>query len=383
MHTIGRKIYQKMLNSLEAGQISVLYGPRRTGKTTILEMIKGHYENQLKLKVVMMDGEDVDVQKVFSSKSVAVLENALKNIDLLILDEAQKIEDVGISLKLIADHFKFLKVIASGSASFDLSQKLGEPLTGRKKTFILFPLSFAELLEDQSSINPWRITERQLIYGSYPKTATLNDGEVLQYLKELSTDYLFKDILEMENIKNSNKLRDLLVLLAFQIGYEVSLSELGNKLDLHKDTVAKYLDLLEKTFVIFNVRGFSRNLRNEVSKTSRFYFYDNGIRNTLIQNFNSLDLRSDQGQLWENYLAVERLKIQNYEDMAVNNYFWRTYDKNEIDWVEESGGNLKGFEFKFGKGSVSKATSNLWKESYENASIEVVDRENYVKFLSG
>jgi len=378
---IKRQIFDLLLDSLLPERATILYGPRRTGKTTILEQIKEHYI-KMKKAVKFVDGEDVFIQKTLSSGSLNVLTNFLKNIDLLIIDEAQKIENIGSNIKLMVDHFKNLKIIASGSASFELAQKVGEPLTGRKRTFHLYPFSLRELIDEMGYENHLSLTFNQMmIYGSYPKTVELNDEEKQIYLKELTEAYLYRDILELEDIKNSKKLHDLLTLLAYQIGNEVSHSELGSQLGLHKDTVARYLDLLEKSFVIFNIRGFSRNLRKEVTKTSRYYFYDNGIRNAIIRNFNPLELRNDSGALWENFLVMERIKKQNYENILSNNYFWRTYDQKEIDWVEEHSGKLFGYEFKYGSGKERKSTKNEWLKTYDNASYQVINQENYLEFI--
>jgi hypothetical protein len=263
-----------------------------------------------------------------------------------------------------------------------LHQKVGEPLTGRKSTLQLFPLSLRELMDYYGYENHDALTFNQMmIYGSYPKTTDLNNEEKALYLRELTESYLFKDILEIENLKNARKLKDLLTLLAYQIGKEVSLSELGNQLDLHKNTIFKYLDLLEKAFVIINIRGFSRNLRKEVTKSSRYYFYDNGIRNALIRNFNPPEIRNDMGELWENFLVIERLKKQNYENNMANNYFWRTYDQKELDWIEEKDGKLAGYEFKLKSDKPNSSTVKEWLKTYENAEFKLINKENYLEFI--
>lgn len=372
----NRLLYQQIVDKLEPNKVIVIYGPRRVGKTTLLKKIADGWKG----KVKFVDGEDANIQKVLSSKTIQALKGVVGGADLLIVDEAQKISDIGISLKLMVDHFPGLRIIASGSASFSLAQKVGEPLTGRKKTLHLYPLSLRELMEQEGSENHETLTENHLmIFGGYPETFALSDDEKREYLGELVESYLFKDILMMENIRSPKKLRDLLVLLAFQIGHEVSLSELGNQLDLHKDTVFRYLDLLEKSFVIMNVRGFSRNLRKEVTKSSRYYFYDNGIRNALINNFNVLSLRSDVGALWENFIVMERVKKQHYESLLANNYFWRTYDQQEIDWVEEREGKLYGYEITWG--AKEKKTPKSWLSTYPNAQYQTVKRTNYLDFI--
>ncbi len=374
---IKRALYSQLIQNLSAKKVLVLYGPRRVGKTTLLNELVHSTTRSFKL----VEGEDRGVQEILSSGRLQTLKEFLGQTELLLVDEAQKIPEIGTNLKLLVDHFPNLQIVASGSASFSLAQKIGEPLTGRKKTFLLFPLSLKELLQTYGTENQETFVQNNLmIYGGYPETFGFNNDEKRVYLKELIQSTLFRDILEMENIRNPKKLQDLLILLAFQIGKEVSLHELGNQLDLRKETVFRYLDLLEKSFVIVNIRGFSRNLRKEVTKNSRYYFYDNGIRNALINNFNPLSLRDDVGALWENFIVMERLKKQSYEAMNVNNYFWRTYDQQEIDWIEERDGKLFGYEIKWGSQKKPKIPS-AWHTAYPNASYECISCENFLTFI--
>jgi hypothetical protein len=375
---IKRLIYAQIKQKIQPGKVLVLYGPRRVGKTYLLKTLEK--ELGKKEKILFLNGEKRITQKELSSGNPEQISQYIGKVDLLIIDEAQKIPEVGTNLKLIVDSFPELKIIASGSASFDLAQKVGEPLTGRKKTINLFPVSAKEIVDAKGAPFYYDTLEQNIIFGGYPELFSLTDrASKKEYLNELADAYLLKDILELEKVKDAKKIRDLLTLLAFQIGQEVSLVELGNSLDLSKNTVYRYLDLLEKAFVIVNLRGFSRNLRKEVTKSSRYYFYDNGIRNTLINNFNALDLRDDVGMLWENYIVIERIKKQKYSKIFSNNYFWRTYDKKEIDWVEEMNGKLCGYEIKWGNKSV-KAPKE-WLETYDNASFEVVNKENHLKFI--
>ncbi len=375
---LKRTIYNNIKQKVQAGKVVVLYGPRRIGKTYLLESLKKEYEAEE--KILFLNGESRIVQDAIASQVPEQLKQYIGDSTLLIIDEAQKIPYIGLNLKIIVDSMPSLKVIVSGSASFDLAQKIGEPLTGRKKTMALFPISAREIIE-QKDVNYYQsIRDWHLIFGGYPELfsiATQKDQQ--DYMDELVDSYLFRDILELERVKSAKKLRDLLVLLAFQIGHEVSLTELGNSLDLHKDTVYRYLDLLEKAFVIINLRGFSRNLRKEVSKSSRYYFYDNGIRNALIRNFNPLELRDDVGMLWENYLILERMKKQHYAGVHTNNYFWRTYDQKEIDFVEERDGRLYGYEIKWISKKVKKPKE--WELTYSNASYELINKENFLDFI--
>lgn len=296
------------LRSLVASnKVVVIYGPRRVGKTTLLQKF---LENES--QYLLITGEDLFVQRNFSSQSVDQLKNLVGNYSLLVIDEAQFIPHIGANLKLIVDHIPGIRVIATGSSTFELAKQVGEPLTSRKFVIQMFPLSQMELGLVETSIQTQSSLESRLIFGSYPEVVLLeSDDARKRYLHDLVSSYLFKDILAFEGIQKSKKLIDLLILLAFQIGKKVSHSELAAQLSMNKATVEKYLDLLEQVFVIFNIRGFSRNLRKEVTKTSHYYFYDCGIRNALINNFNPLMQRNDVGELWENYLVIERLKNNN------------------------------------------------------------------------
>ncbi len=279
------------------------------------------------------------------------------------------------------DHFPQLAIVASGSASFTLAQQVGEPLTGRKKTIQLYPIAASEIIQTTTVADYLDMLDQRLVYGSYPQLFQMNDETQQQdYLRELVDSYLFRDILTLETIRNPKKIRDLLTMLAFQIGQEVSLSELGKTLELHSNTVYRYLDLLEQSFVVMNVRGFSRNLRKEVTKTSRYYFYDVGIRNALINNFNPLSLRDDVGMLWENYIVMERVKKQQYQRIHSNNYFWRTYDQKEIDWVEERGGKLHGYEIKWKSKAVRPPQD--WLKTYDAATYQLITQENHIEFIA-
>ena len=359
-------------------KVVVVYGPRRVGKTTLLE----HFIQELKEPHHLVSGEDVFVQQILSSQSIDKLKSFVGQKKWLIIDEAQKIPNIGLNLKLIIDHIPDIRVIATGSSSFDLASQVGEPLTGRKWTLRLFPLSQLELKDTENTAQTKARLESRLLYGSYPDIVLCEDDEIRKrYLREIVSSYLYKDILELEGLKHSDKLVRLLQLLAFQIGKEVSFTELGTQLAMSKNTVDRYLDLLEKAFVVYKLTGFSRNLRKEVSKNPRYYFYDTGVRNALIQNFNPLDLRNDVGQIWENYLVMERLKKQEYTGITCSNYFWRTYDRKEVDWIEEREGRLFAYEFKWRLSS--KASSHRdFIQAYPSAHLEPVDSENYLKFVA-
>lgn len=374
-----KRIAQKLLQEkIQAGKAVLLYGPRRVGKTTLLNEFARDYPRKGKIKYV--NAETKIIQESLSVRAIEPLKLFIGDSDILIIDEAQKVPEVGSAIKLIVDSIPSVAVVASGSASLDLSQKVGEPLTGRKKTINLFPISAGEIIAEKGREGYLEGLENFLIHGSYPELFNLESVEKQrEYLRELADSYLFQDILELEDIRNAKKIRDLLTALALQVGKEVSLSELSRILEISKNTVFRYLDLLEKSFVIVNVRGFSRNLRKEINKMSRYYFYDNGIRNALINNFNSLSMRNDVGMLWENYLVMERLKKQAYSGLLSNNYFWRTYDQKEVDWVEEREGRLFGYEFKWGEKKPRPPRD--WLKTYSNASYEVIDKSNFLEFV--
>jgi hypothetical protein len=300
---------------------------------------------------------------------------------LLVVDEAQKVPDIGLNLKLIVDHIRGIRVVATGSSSFDLARSTGEPLTGRKYTLRLFPLAQLEIGQVENRHQTDANLESRLIYGSYPEVVlTQDDRGREQYLKELVSSYLYKDILELDGIRHSTKISRLLQLIAFQIGKEVSYNELGTGLGMSKNTVQRYLDLLQKAFVVQELTGLSRNLRTEVTKNCRYYFLDNGVRNALINNFNPQSLRNDMGELWENYLVMERLKRQEYLGQPANNYFWRTYAKQELDFVEEREGRLFGYEIKWGKPLARPPKA--WHTAYPDAAFQLISRENYLKFIT-
>lgn len=361
---------------LKGGKVSLLYGPRRVGKTELIKKIISNYPG----KVFTGTGDNLEISELFSSQRLSQLEMAFGSYQLIFIDEAQRIPNISYGLKLLIDSFPNMNIIASGSSSFDLLNKTGEPLTGRQIVRTLYPISVMELHDQLGGMDVIQKLESLLIYGSYPEVLTSPGiDEKKEYLTTIRDSYLFKDILELDNIKNPSKLTDLLRLLAYQIGHEVSINELSNNLGISKHSVERLLDLLEKTFIIKKVGGFSRNLRKEITKTSRYYFWDNGIRNALINNFNTLNLRNDTGMLWENFLFMERIKTKSYKRIYANDYFWRTYDRQEIDLIEERDGNLYAYEFKWNKpkAKVPKAFIN----AYPDASFEVINKDNFLEFL--
>ena len=375
---ISRILFDKILSSLRPGKVVVLLGARRVGKTFLIkEIIKRVSEPYL-----FLNGEEFSTRELLERRTVKNYLAVLGDKKLIIIDEAQKIPEIGNILKLMVDGIDDLKIIATGSSAFDLQNKAGEPLTGRKITLNLYPLSEKELFVLEPIVNRKDNLQARLIFGNYPESYNLNSFEdKLIYLNDLITSYLLRDILTFENIKNSSKLINLLRLIAFQIGGEVSLHELAKQLQLSRNTVEKYLDLLTKVFILFKLDGYSGNLRKEVVKSSKWYFYDNGVRNAVIANLNPLNFRNDLGALWENYMISERMKYQSYSGMIVNNYFWRTYDQQEIDLVEEREGNLFAYEMKWNESKVKIPTA--WQKAYPEAQYKVITQENYFDWIGG
>lgn len=372
---IQRILLDQMETALAPGKVLVLYGPRQAGKTTlVMDLLP-----RLKVRHLYVSADEITYRQALGSQDRRVLGDLLGDNELLVIDEAQRVPDIGLNLKILVDNYPQTAILATGSASFDLASKLSEPLTGRKRTLTLYPVSYAELSQTLGAFEARAQLERWLVFGGYPAIVTADSGRE-SMLSELVGSYLYRDLLQLDGVRRSERIVDLLRLLAFQIGHEVSLSELGSGLGLNHETVSRYLDLLEKVFVLFRVGGFSRNLRKEVVKTSRYYFYDNGVRNALIQNLNPLALRNDAGQLWENYLAVERRKANEYAGRLVNSYFWRTYDRKEIDLIEESGGELRGFEFKW-QGQASRSAVAEFTVAYPGAEVVTVTRESLAEFV--
>jgi predicted AAA+ superfamily ATPase len=375
---INRTVFTQLQNALQPAKVLVLYGPRQVGKTTLVKDLIA----TLPLRSKFINADELLYREILASQSSQKLGELLGEAELLVIDEAQRVPDIGLNLKILVDHFPHARIIATGSASFDLANKINEPLTGRKMTFNLYPISYAELQGAFGVVEARGQLERWLIWGGYPAIVTTDLPSYRErLLGELVGSYLYRDILELDGVRRADKIVDLLRLLAHQIGQEVSIAELATGLGLNFQTVSKYLDLLEKVFVIFRVNGFSRNLRKEVTKSARYYFYDNGIRNSLIQNFNPLALRNDVGQLWENFLVVERRKANQAAGRYVNSYFWRTYDQKEIDYLEEFGGTLYGYEFKWQSGEIRRAVRHEFLEAYPNSVLRTVTQENFEEFL--
>jgi len=372
---INRAISEKIKEAINGERrVIIIYGPRQAGKTTLIK----HLLSEMKEDFEYFTGDDLYAQNIFSKHELESLKKVIKG-NILVIDEAQKIDNIGLSLKLIFDNLS-VKIITSGSASFDLSNKLSEPLTGRTKTFWLYPLAYSEVADKYGKISGETALEEMLRYGMYPKVHSLiGNQDKENYLYEYLNNYLYKDILSFAGVRKPKKIIDLLTLLALQIGKEVKISELARNLSISQKAVENYLDVLEKMFVLTNLRGFSRNLCKEISKTSKYYFFDVGLRNALIRNFNPLNLRSDTGELFENWFIMEKIKASDIFERPANFYFWRTYDQQEIDLIEERAGRLYGYEIKWSKAKAKKPAD--WLRTYSNSQFEIVNNENYQKFL--
>ena len=374
---IPQKQLQHLQSLIQPGKVIVIYGPRRVGKTTLLRKFVETVDSE---SVLFINGDDIAARQFLESQSIENLKDFVGRHNYLIVDEAQYVHHIGRNLKLIVDHIPGIKVIATGSSSFDLAQNIGEPLTGRRFVLKLFPLAQMEISAQENRHETAANLEMRLIYGSYPEIITVRDNKRREeYLRELVASYLFKDILALEGIRYSEKLVRLLQLIAFQIGNEVSLTEIGKQLSMSKNTVERYLDLLEKVFVVFRLSGFSRNLRKEITKNHRYFFFDVGIRNAVLGMFNPINLRDDVGKLWENYIIAEIHKNREYQRMSSRFYFWRTYDHKEIDLIEEHMGALSAFEIKWGQSRVS--VPKAWRQNYPHATFNIVHRANYLDHI--
>lgn len=371
------RFYRDLGKYIKPNKVLVIFGPRQVGKTTLLR----DFLKTTDLKYKLDSGDDTKIQNILGSSDFDRIKEYARGYELIAIDEAQKIKNIGQGLKILVDEVPDIKIIVTGSSSFELAGQIGEPLTGRKTTITLFPISQKELKETHNIFDLKEKIEEWLVYGGYPDVITATTSEEKKrILEEILNSYLLKDILELERVKSSKILLDLLRLLAFQVGNEVSLTELAEKVGIDYKTVARYLDLFEKSFIIYNLRGFSRNLRIEITKKSKYFFYDNGIRNAIISNFNGLDVRDDIGKLWENFLFVERSKKRAYDGIYANVYFWRTWDMQEIDYIEERDGKIFGFEFKWKENKNIKAPKD-WKKAYDTASFEMISRDNYIDFI--
>jgi predicted AAA+ superfamily ATPase len=364
--TVQSKLFQK--------KAVILMGARQVGKTSLLKDVFENRED-----VLWLNGDEQDIQKLFAEVSASRLKAIFGDKKIVVIDEAQRIENIGLRLKLVTDSIPEVQLIATGSSSFDLANKINEPLTGRKWEYKMFPLSFAEMVNHHGLLTEKRLLPHRLIYGYYPDVV-IHQGNEKETLKQLSDSYLYKDILMWEQIQKPDKLLKLLQALAFQVGSQVSYNELGQLCGIDSKTVEKYIVLLEQTFVIFRLGSFSRNLRNELKSSKKIYFYDNGIRNALIANFNQPESREDVGALWENFIISERIKHLHYSGKWVNYWYWRTKEQKEIDFIEEADGKITAYEFKWNPKTKVKQPKQF-REAYKSSTFQVIHRENMEDFL--
>lgn len=374
---IPRIIQSQIEAKLGLQKVIMLYGTRRTGKTTIIENIVQKYARD----ALLLQGEDMQVAELLQKRTVANYKQLTAGKKIIVLDEAQMVPEIGKILKLLIDSVKGITVIATGSSSFDLVYSTGEPLVGRNLIYYLYPIAQVELAATEDHLTTVRNLEQRLIYGSYPELWHLDTRQEQEnYLKQLVSSYLLKDLLMMENIKGADVLYKLLQLLAWQVGSQVSTVELANSLQLNKGTVERYLDLLSKVFIIYPLTGYSNNLRKEITKSKKWYFFDNGIRNALIGNFSALELRNDIGRLWEQYVLSERIKYNSYRNYQPQYFFWRTYDGQEIDLLELNNGQLQALECKWKAGKTKKPIA--FGKAYPEAQFDVVDQDNYLEWIT-
>lgn len=369
---IKRELFQKLNEKFNKGKAIVLLGPRQVGKTTLINTcLEGK-------DFLFLNGDDPEIRNLLENTGVSKLRSIIGKNSLIFIDEAQRIKDIGLIAKMIIDQFKEVQLLISGSSALEINQSTQEPLTGRKFEYQLFPISWEEFENHVGYLEANTQLEERLIYGMYPDVLN-NRSDAGEILKQLTTSYLYKDVLSITGIKKPELLDKLLKALALQIGSEVSYNELANLLQIDKTTVSKYIDLLEKAYIIFRLNSYSRNQRNEIKNNRKIYFYDNGIRNMIINNLNPLELRTDKGALWENFLISERIKLQQYNQLYTNNYFWRTVQKQEIDFVEETNGQVTAYEFKWnskGKAKIPASFINLY-----SATGKIIDKENFREFV--
>ena len=373
---IERAIYEQIMKNLFKGKAIIITGPRQVGKTTLLQAIMKESES----KVLYLNCDEPDIRPMLENASSTSLKALIGDNALILIDEAQRVKNIGLTLKLLVDNFKEIQIIATGSSALELANEINEPLTGRKREYHLYPFSTAEMVANSSIIQETRLLEQRMIYGFYPDIVN-SPAEAQTNLLDLGNNYLYKDVLSLQDVRKPALLERLLTALALQIGNEISYTEIGQTIGADNKTIDRYVELLEKCFVVFQLGGFSRNLRNEIKKGKKIYFYDNGIRNSIIKNFSPLSLRQDTGALWENFLVSERKKANHYANHYVNSYFWRTHQQQEIDMIEETGGKLYAWEFKWNEKAKVKIPASFL-EAYPGSITGTVNRQNYMEFLN-
>lgn len=372
---IHRILEEKIQPLLGGNKAIIVMGARQVGKSTLLNELLGENKNAL-----WLNGDDIDVQNLFHEMSSTRMRALLGNNKFLVIDEAQRIPNIGLRIKLVTDQVSDVQVIATGSSSFELASKVNEPLTGRKREFKMFPLTFKEMVSHSNLLDELRMIPHRLVYGYYPEVVS-NPGDEKNTLKELSDSYLYKDILSLDSISKPDKLVRLLKALALQIGSQISYNEIGNMISLDSKTVERYVDILEKSFIVFRLGSFSRNLRNELKASRKIYFWDLGIRNAIIGNLAQIENRTDAGELWENFAIAERLKQNAYQNSFAQSWFWRTQQQKEIDYIEEENGMIHAFEFKWNEHKARTKCPESFSTAYPDALFQVITPKNIEEFL--
>lgn len=371
---INRELLEIVKSRLFQDKAVIIMGPRQVGKTTLIKEVT----QELNKKTLWLNGDEFEIHQLFNNLNSSNFKSIFGNYELIVIDEAQRIPNIGLKLKIIIDNFPEIQLLVTGSSALELSSNINEPLTGRKWEYQLFPLTFSEMVNHHGLIIEKKMLNQRLVFGYYPEVVN-RKGDEIETLKQLSSSYLYKDILSLNQIKNSDLVVNLLRALALQIGAQVSYNELSNLLGADVKTIEKYIDLLEKTFIIFRLRSYSRNLRNELKKSKKIYFYDNGIRNAIVSNFNTLENRSDQGALWENFLVSERIKLLHYRRRFANLWFWRTKQQQEIDLIEEENDMLTAFEFKYNETKLKPIIT--FTQAYPNSKMQLIHQNNIQDFL--
>lgn len=370
------RILSKKISALLDGRKAItIMGARQVGKSTLLQMMLGERKD-----VMWLNGDEPDIVEILGNMTSPRLKAMIGNNTIIVIDEAQRIPDIGLRLKLITDQIPDVQVIATGSSSFDLSNKLNEPLTGRKREFKMYPLTFNEMVSSTNLLEETRMLPHRMVYGYYPEVVC-NPGEEKIILKELADSYLYKDILSMDGILKPEKLVKLLKALAYQIGSQVSYNEVGMLVGLDSKTVEKYITILEKSYIIFRLTSLARNIRNELKSSRKIFFWDLGIRNAVIGNLTQIENRQDAGALWENFVIAERMKMLAYNDSFAQTYFWRTKQKQEIDYLEEEDGKIKAFEFKWNPNKAAAKCPDSFLKAYQNPEFKVITPRNVDEFL--
>lgn len=372
---VRRKLESQILEMTHNGKILLISGPRQVGKTTLLRQLV----DQRNEKTLWLNCDNPDDRSDLTDATVTSLTNLIGSNTLVIVDEAQRVKNIGLTLKLIVDNIPNAQVIASGSSALELANEINEPLTGRKGEFHLYPFSTQEMAEDSSERQEKRLLEARMIYGFYPEVVK-NPTDARDILEEITSSYLYKDILTLDQVRKPVILQKLLLALALQVGSEIPFNELGNTIGIDKETAEKYLGLLEKSFVVFRLNSFNRNMRREIKKGKKVYFWDNGVRNAIVNNFNALSLRNDVGSLWENFIISERMKFLHYNKIRSNVFFWRTTTGKEIDCIEERDGKIHAFEAKWNP-KRSSFLPRGFEEAYPGSTFQIVNSENYMSVL--